>query len=78
MPKSIVALCVVLLLSACGQTGALYLPDRGKPPARHKNAPAKVAPSPAAQPDTAPARDSTATPASNPDDASPAATPPSS
>lgn len=76
MPKSIVALCVVLLLSACGQTGALYLPDRGKPPAKHKDKPAKIVPvppspaAPATKPDAA-------TPAPNPDDAPPAA-PPSS
>jgi predicted small lipoprotein YifL len=29
--KRLVVLCVVLLLSACGQTGALYLPE---PPAK--------------------------------------------
>jgi predicted small lipoprotein YifL len=76
MPKSIVALCVALLLSACGQTGALYLPDRGKPPARHKDKPAKsvpASPSPAA-PD---AKADAATPAPNPDEATPAASPPS-
>ncbi|HET8881092.1 MAG TPA: lipoprotein [Solimonas sp.] len=75
MPKSIVALCVALLLSACGQTGALYLPDRGKPPAKHKDKPARIVPvpspaAPAAKPDAA-------TPAPNPDDAPPAAPPPS-
>lgn len=44
MPKFLTALCLLLLLSACGQTGALYLPDRGKPPAKHKEAPAKIVP----------------------------------
>ncbi|MFZ9667892.1 MAG: LPS translocon maturation chaperone LptM [Steroidobacteraceae bacterium] len=29
--KRLVALCIILLLAACGQTGALYLPE---PPAQ--------------------------------------------
>ncbi|NGY06413.1 LPS translocon maturation chaperone LptM [Solimonas terrae] len=75
MPKSIAALCVALLLSACGQTGALYLPDRGKPPARHKDKPAKVVPT--AQPATpqpapaAPDRKADATPSTGAVDSTP-------
>lgn len=44
MPKLLTALCLLVLLSACGQTGALYLPDHGKPPARHKDKEAKLVP----------------------------------
>lgn len=80
MPKFLTALCLLVLLSACGQTGALYLPDHGKPPARHKDKPAKVVqvkPSaPAdepARPDTAAAPVSDGSVAPAPDDTPPSA-----
>ncbi|WP_028081195.1 LPS translocon maturation chaperone LptM [Solimonas soli] len=87
MPKTIVPLCVALLLSACGQTGALYLPDKGAPKRHAKAVPVKVvapnsdtdseataapaAPSPA--PNATP--DGNATPPAQPDAAG-ATTPP--
>lgn len=43
MPKLRAAVSLVLLLSACGQTGPLYLPDK-TPPKKHKSAPAQVTP----------------------------------
>lgn len=36
-------LCAALLLSACGQSGPLYLPDRSSPKAAKKPAAAKTA-----------------------------------
>jgi len=50
---SVVAYCalVVLLLSSCGQKGALYLPKPAKPAADViKTAPVSPAPDPTAQP----------------------------
>ncbi|SFF23945.1 hypothetical protein SAMN04488120_101108 [Fontimonas thermophila] len=47
-------LTVVALLAACGQAGALYLPDEPAPPAQappHDSPPSPQAP-PAAGPDT--------------------------
>src|SRR3546814_12860875 len=62
MPKFLTALCLLVLLSACGQSGALYLPDRGQPPVKHKDKPAEpvkgsepdAANTAAAEPDAAP------------------------
>ncbi|MFT4045682.1 MAG: lipoprotein [Solimonas sp.] len=42
MPKTIVPLCLAALLSACGQTGALYLPEKGPPKHHSKSPPVKV------------------------------------
>ena len=68
MPKSIVLLCVAVLLSACGQAGDLYLPDHKAPKKHAKAVPVKVVPPTPALPQ-APA-DAPAAPA---DEASPAA-----
>ncbi|WP_028007221.1 LPS translocon maturation chaperone LptM [Solimonas flava] len=44
MPKTIALLCAALLLSACGQTGPLYLPEQGAPKHQAKRPPIKVVP----------------------------------
>src|SRR3546814_17397885 len=84
MPKFLTALCLLVLLSACGQSGALYLPDRGQPPVKHKDKPAEpvkgsepdAANTEAAEPDAAPTptepvTDGSAAPASAPDATTP-------
>ncbi|WP_020647967.1 LPS translocon maturation chaperone LptM [Solimonas variicoloris] len=62
MPKTIALLCAALLLSACGQTGPLYLPEQGAPKHQAKRPPIKVVP--AAEP--APEAPSPTPPASAP------------
>ncbi len=76
MPKFLIVACLVFLLSACGQTGPLYLPERGQPKKKHKAASSVVVPvtapgaaaAPAASPDPAqnPAATSAPAPAAAP------------
>lgn len=69
MPKTIALLCAALLLSACGQTGPLYLPEQGAPKHQAKRPPIKVVPAGESAPASAPAADasgSAATPAAAP------------
>jgi len=49
MRKTPVLLCIALLLSACGQTGSLYLPDEGAPKRNAKSPPVKLVSPPASQ-----------------------------
>ncbi|MGH8444271.1 MAG: LPS translocon maturation chaperone LptM, partial [Solimonas sp.] len=63
MTKSIALLCVAVLLSACGQTGPLYLPDKGPPKKHAKNPPMKVVPT--AEPEAAPGTPDAAAPAAD-------------
>jgi predicted small lipoprotein YifL len=72
MLKSLAPLWITLSLTACGQTGPLYLPDHGKPPHKNRATPAAVVPIMPATPkkteaESVPDQNPTPTPTPTPD-----------